>query len=66
MKLRGQILRMLRPENGGPRKRTVLLGLAGSVKELNRVLRPMFRKKEVVQVGAKKGARIGRGPALDK
>jgi len=66
MKLRGQILRMLRPENGGPRKRTVLEGLAGSASALKRVLVPMLKKGELVQLGATKGQRIGRGPAVDK
>ena len=66
MKLRGRILRMLRPENGGPRKRTVLEGLAVSASAFKRVIGPMFRKKELVLVGKTKGALIARGPNADK
>jgi hypothetical protein len=51
-----RILRVLEPANGGPRKRTVLLGLADP-KRVERVLRRLMDAGQVVMVGDKRGAR---------
>lgn len=53
-----RILRVLEPESGGPRKKTVLLGLADP-KRVERVLRRLMDAGLVVKVGDMKGARYG-------
>jgi hypothetical protein len=58
--LQATLKRVLRPENGGPRKRTVLEGLAkhyGYKADFDEVLKRMIDAGEIVMVGEKRGAR---------
>lgn len=56
-----RILNLLKPENGGPRKRSVLEGLAGSDPRLKPVLRRLLDAGQVVMLGDKRGARYALG-----
>jgi hypothetical protein len=56
-----RILRLLSPEFGGPRKRTVLIGLAGSEKRLQRTLARLMAAGQVVMLGSKRGTLYGLG-----
>lgn len=51
-----RILRVLHPECGGPRKKSVLLGIADA-KRVERTLRRLMDAGLVVMVGDKKGAK---------
>lgn len=60
MGLQATLLRVLRPENGGPRKRTVLEGLAkakGYKADFDEVLERMIDAGEIVVTGEKRGTR---------
>jgi hypothetical protein len=50
-----RILRLLSPESGGPRKRTVLIGVAGTEKRLKPVLARLIKAGSVVLRGRKRG-----------
>jgi hypothetical protein len=63
MGLRARILDVLLWENGGPRKRTVLKGMARTARErdcFKVMLRRMISRGDVVIVGTKKGSRYAR------
>lgn len=51
-----RILRILRPENGGPRSKNVLRGIADP-KRVERTLRRLMDAGQVMMVGDKRGAR---------
>lgn len=50
-----RILALLQPENGGPRKRTVLVGIAGGEVRLKPVLQRLIDSGRVVMKGKKRG-----------
>lgn len=55
-----RILRLLTTEYGGPRKKSVLLGL-GEPKRVERVLRRLMDARQVVMIGDKRGAKYALG-----
>lgn len=60
MGLQATLKRVLRPENGGPRKRNILVGLArakGYKADFDTVFKRMPAAGEIVMVGSKRGAR---------
>lgn len=61
MGLRLRILRVVAPENGGPRKRNVLEGLARGYKiaDFDATLKCMLERGELVMYGDRRGARYG-------
>jgi hypothetical protein len=62
MGLRQRILRVVAPASGGPRKRSVLEGLARTERQrrgFDQVLKGMLEARELVMYGDRKGARYG-------
>lgn len=62
MGLRARILRVVEPESGGPRKRSVLEGLARSPKQraqFRQIFAAMLERGELVMLGDRRGARYG-------
>jgi hypothetical protein len=62
MGLRSRILKLVHPDNGGPRTRNVLEGSARTPVEIEgfeRVLKTMLGRRELVMRGKKRGARYG-------
>lgn len=51
-----RILRLLSPDCGGARKRTVLVGVAGGEKRLKPVLTRLMNSGAIVMRGTKRGA----------
>jgi hypothetical protein len=60
-----RILAMLAPSGGGPRKRTVLLGIAGSEKKLRRALERLIAAGRVVVKGKKRGTLYALGKSVN-
>lgn len=58
-----RILALLRPECGGPRKRTVLVGIAGSEQKLKPVLARLIDSGRIVIQSSKRGTRYALGKA---
>jgi hypothetical protein len=58
---RARILRVVRPEYGGPRKRSVLVALANGrgAPDGEALVADMIRRGELVMVGDKRGATYG-------
>lgn len=56
-----RIMAMLHPECGGPRKRTVLAGLAGGEKRLKPVLDRLIASGRIVVQSSKRGTRYALG-----
>ena len=62
MGLRSRILKLVHPDNGGPRKRSVLEGSARSVFEREnfaRCLNLMLERRDLIMYGKRKGAKYG-------
>jgi hypothetical protein len=62
MGLRARWLKVVRPENGGPRARTVLIGLARTPRDRARaeeLLDAMLASGELAMHGSKRGATYG-------
>lgn len=58
-----RILALLAPECGGPRKRTVLVGIAGGELRLKPVLQRLLDSGRVVMQSSKRGTRYALGKA---
>jgi hypothetical protein len=62
MGLRSRILKLVHADNGGPRPKTVLEGLARTPVEIEgfeRIFKAMLDGRELVMRGKKRGARYG-------
>ena len=62
MGLKARILRVVQPENGGPRARTVLSGLARDDKQraaFPRIFRELIERRELVRYRGRRGATYG-------
>ena len=62
MGLKARILSVVQPENGGPRARTVLSGLARDDKQraaFPRIFRELIERRELVRYRGRRGATYG-------
>lgn len=62
MGLRSRILKLVHPDNGGPRTRAVLEGVPRTPVEIEgfeRVFKTMLDRRQLVMRGKKRGARYG-------